>query len=127
MSDKGWKQFERRAARDMGTQRIPVTGERNGADCATGLFCFQFKLRNSLPGWLWEWLSGIVGAAQPSGRVGVLVLKKPHQRDAEALVVLRWADWVGLHGEQPQSVGAVDPHGDSNTGTLSTRDDKESS
>jgi len=101
MSDKGWKQYERRAARDMGVERIPVTGERHGADCATGLFCFQFKLRRSFPGWLWEWLAGIVGAAQPSGRVGVLVLKKPHQRDAEALVVLRWADWVQLHGTVP--------------------------
>jgi hypothetical protein len=100
MADKSWKAFERRMARDVGTERIPVTGERAGADCATSLFCFQFKLRRSLPGWLWEWLAGIVGSAEASGKVGVLVLKKPRQEDADALVVLRWKDWVDLHGEK---------------------------
>ncbi len=98
MSNPGWKKFERRCARDMGTERIPVTGERHGADAANPLFCFQFKLRRSFPAWLWEWLSGIQGSAKASGRVGVLVLKKPRQRDAEALVVLSWKDWCDLHG-----------------------------
>lgn len=99
MSDKGWKAFERRMARDVQTERIPVTGERHGADCANSLFCFQFKLRRSLPGWLWDWLSGIRANAQASGKVGVLVLKKPRQKDTEALVILTWADWVDLHGQ----------------------------
>jgi hypothetical protein len=99
MADKGWKAFERRMARDVGTERIPVTGERHGADCANGLFCFQFKLRRVLPAYLWEWLGGIVASAARSGKVGVLVVKKPRQQDAEALVVLRWQDWVDLHGK----------------------------
>lgn len=104
MPDRGWKQFERRCCRDMGVERIPVTGERHGADGVTAMFAFQFKLRRSFPGWLWEWLAGIQGAAKASGRVGVLVLKKPRQRDAEALVVLSWGDWVALHGaiEKPR-------------------------
>lgn len=99
MSDKSWKAFERRMAKDAGTERIPVTGERNGADARNSLFCFQFKLRRSLPGWLWDWLGGIVASAERGGKVGVLVLKKPRQKDAEALVVLRWQDWIDLHGE----------------------------
>jgi len=99
MSDKAWKAFERRMARDVGTERIPVTGARHGADCANRLFCFQFKLRRVFPDYLWEWLDGIVGCAQATGRVGVLVLKKPNQRDTEALVVVRWRDWVDLHGD----------------------------
>ena len=100
MPDRGWKKFERRLCRDMGTERIPVTGERAGADGATSLFAFQFKLRRSLPGWLWAWLAGIVSHAEDKGKVGVLVLKKPRQRDDEALVVLRWKDWRDLHGDQ---------------------------
>jgi hypothetical protein len=104
-ADKGWKQFERRMARDVGTERIPVTGERHGADCANGLFCFQFKLRRVLPAYLWEWLGGIVASAARSGKVGVLVVKKPRQQDAEALVVLRWQDWVDLHGERDTTEG----------------------
>lgn len=108
MSDRGWKQFERRMARDMGSERIPVTGERDGADCQTPLFCFQFKKRRSLPDWLWDWLRGIVASADRSGKVGVLVLKKTRQRDAEALVVLRWKDWVELHGTAQESPDTVD-------------------
>jgi hypothetical protein len=98
MPDKGWKAFERRMCRDVGTERIPVTGERDGADGSTSLFAFQFKLRKSLPGWLWTWLAGIRSHAKDKGKVGVLVLKRPRQRDAEALVVLTWDDWCELHG-----------------------------
>jgi hypothetical protein len=97
--DKGWKQFERRACRDMGVERQPVTGERHGADNAPHpLFAFQFKLRRMLPSWLFVWLAGIVATAARDGKVGVLVLKRPRLEDADALVVLRWCDWVDLHG-----------------------------
>jgi len=106
MGDRGWKQFERRCSRDMGTERIPVTGERHGADGMNGMFCFQFKLRRALPDWLFTWLGGIVETAKRHDRVGVLVLKTPGRDDAESLVVLRWSDFVDLHGpirftEQP--------------------------
>ncbi len=99
MADKAWKAFERRMCRDAGTERIPVTGERHGADGATEMFCYQFKLRKNIPGYLSEWLAGIRGSAAPSGRVGVLVLKQPRQRDAEAVVMVSWADWCALHGQ----------------------------
>ncbi len=36
MSDKTWKAFECRLAHDVGTERIPVTGERDGADFEDG-------------------------------------------------------------------------------------------
>lgn len=103
MSDKGWKQFERRMCRDVGTERIPVTGERFGADGSNAMFCFQFKLRSAMPAWLWEWLAGIVSAGARTGKVGVLVLKKPRQKDEDALVVLRWKDWVDLHGKASET------------------------
>ena len=104
MADRGWKQFERRCARDVGTERIAVTGERHGADASNEMFAFQFKLRRVLPAYLWEWLSGIRGSAQRTGKVGVLVVKKPRQKDVDALVILSWGDWIALHGrlEQPQ-------------------------
>jgi hypothetical protein len=105
----GWKAFERRLAADCGGRRIPVTGiDRNGADVTHPLFHFQLKLRKSIPVWLWGWLAGIVGTATDAGKIGVLVLKRPRQRDTEALVVLRWADWVALHGTnaQPEGQGA---------------------
>jgi hypothetical protein len=100
--DRGWKQFERRLSRDMGVERQAVTGARHGADNQPHpLFCFQFKLRRSLPRWLFTWLDGIVATAQRDDKIGVLVLKTPHQRDADALVLVRWQDWIDLHGTAP--------------------------
>jgi hypothetical protein len=94
-----WKASERRIAEDLLGQRIPVTGvDRDGADVVTPLFHVQVKLRKSLPQWLWDWLRGIVGDAAHHRKIGVLILKKPHQRDAEGLVVLRYGDFVDLVG-----------------------------
>jgi hypothetical protein len=99
MSNTSWKSFERRLARRMGTERIPVTGERDGADAKTSMFAFQFKLRKEIPMWLWDWMQGIRATAEKDGKIGILVLKRPRMRDKDALVVLRWNDWVDLHGK----------------------------
>lgn len=93
-----WKRVELKFARDVGTERIPVTGEREGADFEDAIACYQSKSRRAIPGWLWGWLSGIGGTAKRKGKAGVLVLHKPGQARAEALVVLTWADWRALHG-----------------------------
>lgn len=98
MPDKAWKATERRMARDVGTQRIPVTGERNGADFEDAIAVYQLKVRRAIPGWLWDWLGGIQGTGQRFGKAGVLVLKRPGERDADAVVVLSWKDWTDLHG-----------------------------
>ena len=37
--------------------------------------------------------------AERAGKVGVLVLKRPRMLDEEAVVIVRWKDWVALHGE----------------------------
>jgi len=93
-----WKSAERRIAADLGGRRIPVTGiDRDAADVITPLFHVQVKLRNSLPSWLWGWLSGIRMDAD-AGKVGILILKRPRERDSEALVVMSYGDFCDLHG-----------------------------
>ena len=110
MSDKSWKAFERRIAKRMGGRRIPVTGERDGADIVAGPFVYQAKLRKGVPDYLKWWLRGIVSAAlrrpcyMPDassscpGHIGVVVWKAPGDRDDNAMVVLRFKDWEALHG-----------------------------
>ena len=99
MPEKSWKVFERRLCRDMGVERQPVTGERNGADNQPHpLFCFQFKLRRNFPSWLFTWLTGIQVVAKKDDKIGILVLKTPRMQDVDALVLLSWGDWVALHG-----------------------------
>lgn len=94
-----FKRVEMKFARDMGTERIPVTGERHGADFEDAVGCYQVKSRKSIPSWLWGWLSGIQGNAKPKGKAGVLVLHQPGQSRAQSLVVLSWGDWVDLVGQ----------------------------
>jgi hypothetical protein len=100
MSDRSWKAFERRLARDMGRERIPVTGERNGADFEDGLFVYQAKLGRRAPGYLREWLAGIraAGAARRPEKIGVVCWKPKHSQDSDAVVLVSWRDWVALHG-----------------------------
>lgn len=100
MSDTSWKAFERRVAVALGTRRIPVTGERAGADLEDGMFCYQAKLGRRLPSYLREWLSGIVAAGlkRSPAKVGVVVWKPMYADDADALVIVRFRDWVALHG-----------------------------
>ena len=98
MTEKSWKKFERRIAKRVGGKRIPVTGERDGADVVAGPFCYQAKLRRGMPSYLREWLRGIVAAGERSGTTGVVVWKTPGARDDDAVVVLRLADWQDWHG-----------------------------
>lgn len=94
-----WKAYERRLASDLGGKRIPVTGQdRDGADVITPMFHIQAKLRKALPAWLFDWLGGIVRTATEHQKVGILILRKPRMDDADALVVIRYRDWVDLHG-----------------------------
>jgi hypothetical protein len=98
MKARSWKAAETRFARDVGRERKPCDGTREGADFEDPMFCYQLKVRRRLPAWLWSWLRGVQGTAAASDRMGVLVLKQPRQEDAEALVVLSWRDWRDLHG-----------------------------
>ena len=71
MADKSWKAFERRLAARVGGARIPVTGERDGADVIVdNAFSYQCKLRRGLPSYLRDWLRGIVAAGERSGTTG---------------------------------------------------------
>lgn len=109
MADKRWKRIERDMAKDVQTQRIPVTGERHGADFEDALACYQLKSRKAIPGWLWEWHQGICGTAKGKDKAGVVVLHRPGQRRAEALVVLSWRDWTDIVGEPTDPTAPVPP------------------
>lgn len=100
MSERRWKRFERDLARDVGTERIPVTGERDGADFETAVFVYSAKQRAAqFPRTVAAWLDRVVGKARSRtpGKVGVVVVQRPRHRRRDALVVLRWSDWRELH------------------------------
>lgn len=100
MSDTRWKAFERRIAVLLGTRRIAVTGERDGADFETPMFCFQAKKRKTFPGYVAEWLDLIhgKGATRTPAKIGVVILQRPRGADLDALVIVSLRDWLDLHG-----------------------------
>jgi hypothetical protein len=93
-----WKKFERDLARDVGTERTPVTGERDGADFATPMFLYSAKFRKAgIPQALSEWLDRVAAKARYGGRIGVLVVRRHRRARPEAVTILRWGDWRDLH------------------------------
>jgi hypothetical protein len=118
MRDPGWKQFERRVARLLGTERIPHTGARAGADAETPLFVFQFKKTKRLPGYLREWLDGVRITATAHKKTGVVVMQTPRTQDLDAFVVISLRDWLELHGPSRPDQEAV--HGAEDTTPAST-------
>ena len=70
-------------------RRIPVTGERDGADVDAGPFVYQAKLRRGLPSYLRDWLRGITAAGERKNAIGIVVWKAPREKDDYKIVVLR--------------------------------------
>ncbi len=110
-----WKRFERECARDVGTERIPANGERDGADFETDLFVFSAKRRKgSFPRTVADWLDRVrtkastvhAESSDATGRrtkldeakLGILVIHRPRASRSEALVVMTWGDFVDLLG-----------------------------
>lgn len=101
-----WKKFERALARDMGTERIPVTGERDGADFETPMFLASVKFRKAaITKELSEWLDRVTAAAQAKskGQTGILIVRRDRRSRQDAVVLLTWGEWLALHGNRPAS------------------------
>jgi len=99
MPDRGWKAFERRVAAWFHQgQRIPVTGERDGADIDAAPFWVQCKLRKALS--LRAARSALIRlqAKVPEGDTALLVHKFPGERDTEAVVMMLASEFKGWHG-----------------------------
>jgi hypothetical protein len=96
-----WKAFELRTARDHGTERTPVSGRQSDAgapDWESPLFVAQVKLGRRQPSYLRDWLAGIARQGERLGKVPLVIWKPLYARDEEALVLVRYRDWVALHG-----------------------------
>jgi hypothetical protein len=105
MGNAGWKQFERRIARDHGVERQAVTGERDGSDVMTHpRYVISCKLRQAIPKTIRAWADSIYRCATRHGKLGVLVIKEPGKQDDSALVVLRYKDWLTLQRDEEELV-----------------------
>lgn len=101
MTRNTWKATERALARDVRTERIPVTGrqrDKGGSDFSDGFASYQCKDGYAQPAYLEKWMRDAEEYARPRDCVPVVVWHRRGQRRKDSLVVLRWSDWVDLHG-----------------------------
>lgn len=96
MSDTAWKAYERRVAALLGGKRIPVTGEREGADVESVLALGQCKKRKRMPEYLFSWLDGIRRRAKDKGKLGIVVMQRPGRLDLESVVIMRFDDFLDI-------------------------------
>lgn len=104
MPDKRWKASERRIARLLGGERVPVSGRGRGdqPDVRHPWLSIECKDRKELPAWLLDALAQAEAAAAPD-RLPIAVLHEAGQRHDRSLVVLRLADFVAWFGDDGES------------------------
>ena len=98
MADKLWKQHERRTARLLGGERVPVSGRGDGPDVAHPWLSIECKHRRTLPQWLLKALDQAKRAAKGE-QLPVAILHEQGRRDS--LVVMTLSDFVDLFGPVP--------------------------
>jgi hypothetical protein len=75
MTDKLWKQAERKLAALLGGKRVPVSGRQRGfaPDIDHNLFSIEVKHRQSLPSWIHDAMAQAV-ASQKDGQIPIVIL-----------------------------------------------------
>ncbi len=93
---KDWKACERRIAKLLGGQRIPVTGRQRGEtpDIEHEALSIEVKSRKFLPAWLLDALNQAQAASKDGKKMPVVVLHQDHAPYAHSLVVLKLKDFA---------------------------------
>lgn len=95
MTEKLWKQRERKAARALGGERSSEPGKAS-PDGTSDTYIVECKLRNKLPQWIKDGLATARGHASDT-QLGLLILHEKGARDD--LVVLSLNDFKEWFGE----------------------------
>ena len=100
MSDKLWKATERRIAKYLGGERVPITGRQRGSapDIKHEWLSIEVKQRDSLPAWVHDAMdqaiqSAMKPALQIHGQLPVVILHETGKRIEDDYVVMRLQDF----------------------------------
>ena len=89
MSDKVWKQFERRIAKRLGGRRVGILGKE---DIEHPVFSVETKVLKELP----KFMTKVYGQAKrnsPKGKIPFACIKENGRHDENALVILSFGDF----------------------------------
>jgi len=92
--DKPWKACERRVARYIGGERIPITGRQRGdvADIKHNWLSVEVKYRKKLPDWIKDAMSQ-AKAAQRGGRMPVVIMCEKGEEIGKAWIMCELGDF----------------------------------
>lgn len=109
MTDKLWKQAERRIASLLGGERVPVTGRRRGdaPDIEHAQFAVEVKHRQSLPSWLMDAMNQ-ADECNPGDKISVVILHEKGKNYGESLVLLRLSDVIILKNQIDELTSQVE-------------------
>lgn len=91
--DKLWKAFERRAAKFVGGERVPITGRQRGSapDIEHSWLSIECKYRKSVPEWIKDAMRQAVASARPR-QMPVVILGEKGADIKDALFIFRAED-----------------------------------
>lgn len=103
MSNKTWKNAERRIADIIGGERVPVTGRQRGSapDIAHPIWSIEVKHRAKLPDWLHDAMAQAV-ASNKGGQLPIVILHEENQPYAKSFVVVELGEFQNWYGDIPQ-------------------------
>ena len=84
MSDKSWKQFERRIAKRLDGRRVGILGKE---DIEHPLFSIECKLLKELPKGLTEPYKQAEKNC-PAGKIAIVCMKEKKKQDGNALIIM---------------------------------------
>ena len=93
---KDWKSCERRVAKVLGGERVPVSGRTRGdaPDVLHDHLSIEVKSRRRLPAWIEDAMKQAEASAK-DGQLPVVVLHQDRAPYAESLVLLRLQAFAG--------------------------------
>jgi len=89
-----WKDHERRIAKRLGGERVPVSDNRSSTDVLHAIFSIECKLRKALP----TWLHGAMRQAMDahSNKMPIAILHETGKNSDDDYVVVRLKDFEQL-------------------------------
>lgn len=88
-----WKATERRIAKRLSGQRVPVADKRSGADVISDTLSVEVKHRKQLPAWLHKAMAQAVNAATGE-QTPIVVLHELGKRGDNDYVIIRMRDFA---------------------------------
>ena len=94
MTDKAWKQCERRVAKYIGGERVPITGRQRGdaPDIKHNWLVPEVKYRKKLPEWIHDAMRQAVAAVRRPSQVPCVILCEKGKDTADSYIIFKLKD-----------------------------------